>query len=57
MNIFVSEYRIASKNYPIKRVTKVISIIREYDLKSKGSGAKNLSHFDLLKEMIARIVI
>jgi len=54
---FVSEYRIASKNYPIKRVTKVISIIREYDLKSKGSGAKNLSHFDLLKEMIARIVI
>jgi len=53
---FISEYRIASKNYPIKRVTKVISIIREYDLKSKGSGAKNISHFDLLKEMIVKIV-
>lgn len=53
---FISEYRIASKNYPIKRVTKVISVIREYDLKSKGSGAKNISHFDLLKEMIVRIV-
>lgn len=53
---FISEYNRASKNYSIKEVTEVISIIREYDLKSKGSGAKNISHLDLLKEMISRIV-
>ena len=53
---FISEYNRASKNYSIKEVTEVISIIREYDLKSKGSGVKNISHLDLLKEMISRIV-
>ncbi|MDG2172783.1 MAG: DNA polymerase III subunit delta [Flavobacteriales bacterium] len=53
---FISEYNRASKNYSIKKVTEVISIIREYDLKSKGSGAKNITHLDLLKEMISRIV-
>ena len=53
---FIKEYNRASKNYSIKRVTQVISIIREYDLKSKGSGVKNTSHLDLLKEMIVRIV-
>jgi len=53
---FIKEYNRASKNYSIKRVTQVISIIREYDLKSKGSGVKNISHLDLLKEMIVRIV-
>ena len=53
---WIKEYNRASKNYSIKRVTQVISIIREYDLKSKGSGVKNTSHLDLLKEMIVRIV-
>ncbi|HJN54204.1 MAG TPA: DNA polymerase III subunit delta [Flavobacteriaceae bacterium] len=53
---FIKEYNRASKNYSIKDVTHVISLIREYDLKSKGSGAKNTSHIDLLKEMIVRIV-
>ena len=53
---FIKEYNKASKNYSIKKVTQVISIIREYDLKSKGSGVKNTSHLDLLKEMIVRIV-
>ena len=53
---YIKEYNRASKNYSIKRVTQVISIIREYDLKSKGSGVKNTSHLDLLKEMIVRIV-
>ena len=53
---FIKEYNRASKNYSIKRVTQVISIIREYDLKSKGSGVKNISHLDVLKEMIVRIV-
>jgi len=53
---FIKEYNRASKNYSIKDVTHVISLIREYDLKSKGSGSKNTSHIDLLKEMIVRIV-
>ena len=53
---FIKEYNKASKNYSIKKVTQVISIIREYDLKSKGSGVKNISHLELLNEMIVRII-
>lgn len=53
---FIKEYNKASKNYSIKKVTQVISIIREYDLKSKGSGVKNTSHLELLNEMIVRII-
>ena len=52
---FVSEYQIAAKNYPMKKVSKIIADLRELDAKGKGVGA-NLSQEDLLKELLIRII-
>ncbi len=53
---FVEEYRIAAKNYPMKKVSRIISILRELDLKGKGVGVSNVSQGDLLKELLVKII-
>jgi len=52
---FVQEYQVASKNYPMKQVSTVVSNLRKLDLKGKGVGAQNMSQHDLLKELLAAI--
>jgi DNA polymerase-3 subunit delta len=52
---FVSEYQIAAKNYPMKKVSSIIGHLRELDLKGKGVGA-NLEQGDLLKELLVKIM-
>ena len=52
---FVKDYQTAARNYPMKKVSAIISAIREVDMKSKGVGAANLSQGDLLKEMLVKI--
>ncbi len=52
---FVNEYQIASKNYPMKRVSQIITKLRNLDLKGKGVGSQNMSQSDLLKELLAAI--
>ncbi|ADV51031.1 DNA polymerase III subunit delta [Cellulophaga sp. E16_2] len=52
---FVGEYKIAAKNYPMKKVSMIISHLRELDVKGKGVGA-NLSQEDLLKELLVKIM-
>ena len=53
---FVSEYQVAAKNYPMKKVSKIISNLRDLDLKGKGVNAQNMSHPDLLKELLVKII-
>jgi DNA polymerase-3 subunit delta len=53
---FVGEFQIASKNYPMKRVSSIIAYLREMDLKGKGVGAYNISQADLLKELLVKII-
>lgn len=53
---FVSEYQTAARNYPMKKVSQIISELREMDLKGKGVGAGNISHADLLKELLVKIL-
>lgn len=53
---FVSEYQTAAKNYPMKKVSRIISQLRELDLKGKGVGATNISQADLLKELLVKII-
>lgn len=53
---FVSEYSTASKFYPMKKVSKIISTLRTYDLKGKGVNAQNLKPSDLLNEMLIDIL-
>ena len=52
---FIKEYQEAARNYPMKKVSSIVSVIREVDLKGKGVGASNISQGDLLKEMLVKI--
>lgn len=53
---FVDDYLTAGKNYPMRKVSQVISLMRDADLKSKGVGASNLSQGDILKELLFKIM-
>lgn len=53
---FVSEYYTAAKNYPMKKVSECIALLREADLKSKGVGANSLADADVLKELVYKIL-
>lgn len=52
---FVDDYVTASKNYPMRKVSQVIGLLRDADVKSKGVGA-NQSHQDILKELLFKIL-
>ena len=51
---FLKDYDVALRNYPMKKVSQIISSLREVDVKSKGVGA-NLTQSDLLNEMLFKI--
>jgi DNA polymerase III subunit delta len=52
---FVREFQTAARNYPANKVVTIISLLREYDLKSKGSGSL-ASEGELLKELVFKII-
>jgi DNA polymerase III subunit delta len=52
---FLKDYDIAIKNYPMKKVSAIVSTLRDIDVKSKGVGANALPQGDLLKEMLVKI--
>ena len=53
---FVNEYLTAARNYPMKKVSSVIGLLREFDVKSKGVGSNAVPQGDLLKELLVRIL-
>lgn len=53
---FVNDYIIAARNYPMKKVSSIISTLREFDVKSKGVGSNAVPQGDLLKELLVRII-
>lgn len=53
---FVNTYVSAARKYPAAKIIRIISILREYDLKSKGVGNSSASQGDLMKEMIFKIL-
>jgi DNA polymerase-3 subunit delta len=52
---FVKDYEVAFRNYPMKKVSAIVSALRTIDLKSKGVGAASTSQHDLLKELLITI--
>ena len=52
---FMKDYDIALKNYPMRKVSQIVSSLRDIDVKSKGVGANALPQSDLLKEMLFKI--
>lgn len=53
---FVKDYTQAAQNYPMKKVSQIIALLREADVKSKGVGAANLPQGDILKELLVKIM-
>ena len=51
---FVSEYQQAAKIFPLSKTKRIITWLREYDLKAKG--ASPASEGDLIKELIYKIL-
>lgn len=54
---FVSEYEMAARNFNFDKTCQVISLLREYDLKSKGvESTGNTDEGELLKELVWKIL-
>lgn len=53
---FVNEYINAARNYPMRKVSAIVSILREFDVKSKGVGSNAVPQGDLLKELLVKIL-
>ncbi|MFC6268830.1 DNA polymerase III subunit delta [Frigoriflavimonas asaccharolytica] len=53
---FIKDYAEAARNYPLKHISKIISTLRDADMKSKGLGANQTSDSELLKEMVYKIL-
>jgi len=53
---FVKDYVTASQKYSKVKLLRIISLLREYDLKSKGVGNVSANHGELLKELIFKII-
>jgi len=53
---FVGDYEKASRQFNPKKTVEIISMLREYDLKSKGYNNVSTSHGELLKELVYKIL-
>jgi DNA polymerase-3 subunit delta len=53
---FLKEYKSAAAKYTLPQCEKVIGLIREFDLRSKGLENQNTTHEELLKELCSRIL-
>ncbi|MBC9797324.1 DNA polymerase III subunit delta [Sinomicrobium weinanense] len=53
---FVKEYDVAARNYPMKKVSAAVAVLRDMDVKGKGVGAAGIPQADLLKELLVKIM-
>jgi DNA polymerase-3 subunit delta len=52
---FIKDYEIAARNYNMLQTIKIISLLREYDMKSKGFNYVAADEGELLRELISKI--
>jgi DNA polymerase-3 subunit delta len=53
---FINDYVTAAKNYPLDKAINIISMMREYDMRSKGGRGGSTPNGDLLREMVFKIL-
>jgi DNA polymerase-3 subunit delta len=53
---FLKDYKIAAKNYNKPKTEQVISLLHEYDMKSKGVNRDSTTESELMRELIYRIL-
>ena len=52
---FVKDFEVGFRNYPMKKVSAIITTLRDVDLKSKGVNSNSIPQRDLLQEMLVKI--
>ena len=55
-SFFIPEYAAAARNYSLDKAVNIISIMRQYDLRSKGGRGGTTGNGDLLRELIFKIL-
>ena len=53
---FVKDYETSALKYNVSRTVQIISLLRTYDMKSKGFGDPGTEPGDLLKELVFKIL-
>lgn len=53
---FLKDYTTGQRNYNKRKLFNIISLLNEYDLKSKGYGNSSTSDGELLKELVFKIL-
>jgi DNA polymerase-3 subunit delta len=53
---FVQDYQTSAQNYTMAQLTRIVSLFREYDLKSKGVDNVSAGDGELLKELVFRVL-
>jgi DNA polymerase-3 subunit delta len=54
---FVKDYAAAARNYPPVRLREIQHLLREVDMRSKGVGSASADDAELLRELVARVMI
>jgi DNA polymerase-3 subunit delta len=53
---FIGDYQTAGRNYPLQKAVLVLSLLREYDLRSKGARGGTTDNGELLRELTYKIL-
>lgn len=53
---FINDYANAARNYSLDKAVSIISMMREYDLRSKGARGGSTGNGDLLRELVFKIL-
>lgn len=53
---FLNDYVTAAKNYPLQKAILVMSLLREYDLRSKGGRGGSTDNGELMRELTYKIL-
>ena len=52
---FLKDYELSARNFDITQTIKIISLLREYDMKSKGFNYTAADEGELLRELVTKI--
>lgn len=53
---FAKDYLAGIKSYNLNKLTRIIGYLREFDLRIKGVDNVNTSHYDLMRELVFKIL-
>ena len=53
---FVKDYQTGARNYPMSKLVKIIHYLREADVRSKGVENVNTTDYDLMRELLFKIL-